>query len=70
MLVAADEMCKMKRKCKMLHMLIHQLALVGSHMKLGLSQNTLWHTLFEYKDYSQGTIIFASTSVNGFYTKL
>jgi hypothetical protein len=66
-----------QHKCYMLYVPIHQLAHVSSHMnQASLRVLTSWAGLAIFscincwKDYSQETIIFSSSSVDGFYTEL
>jgi hypothetical protein len=63
----------------MFYMLVHQLALIQLHMKRA-SLSVVWHTLHEeqlylfhvqlVQGYSQGIIIFATSSVDGFHIKM
>jgi hypothetical protein len=80
MLAVADAMCRMKSKCQMLYMLIHHLSLVGLHIKQAsfkvqfsihcMRSSCLLFMCNLYRGCRQGTIIFASCSIAGFYTKL
>jgi hypothetical protein len=57
----------------MLHTPIHQVALVWAHTKEA-SLNAVWCVMHKeqlsYKGYRHGTIIFGSTSVDSYYTKV